>query len=153
MSDETPWAEELEELQIRLEFSRGMGGTEGIDRQHSLGKLTVRERIEALADPGTFREFGALRGEAAYDEAGGLAKVIPRAQVDGSCRIDGRKVVLMGGDFTVRGGSAGGVPRGPGGGLGAGGHALQGQRAHARRFFSARGGGGGARRAPSPQPP
>ena len=41
MSGETPWAEELEELQLRLEFSRAMGGAEGIDRQHSLGKLTV----------------------------------------------------------------------------------------------------------------
>lgn len=139
MSDETPWAEELGELQLRLEFSRAMGGTEGIDRQHSLGKLTVRERIEALADPGTFREFGALRGEAAYDEAGGLAKVIPRAQVDGSCRIDGRKVVLMGGDFTVRGGSAGGFHGGLGDELGAAEHALEWQLPYVRLLDSAGG--------------
>ena len=100
-----PWSSELEELERRVAFAEAMGGPEGVARQRSLGKLTVRERIDALLDPGSFREFGGLRGEATYDDAGELAHVRPRAQVDGMGRIGGRKVVVMGGDFTVRGGS------------------------------------------------
>jgi acetyl-CoA carboxylase carboxyltransferase component len=139
MSGETPWSEELEELQRRLEFARAMGGTEGIDRQHSLGKLTVRERIDALADPGTFREFGALRGEATYDDAGNVDKVLPRAQVDGSGRINGRSVVIMGGDFTVRGGSGGGFHGGLGEEMSAAEHALEWQLPYVRLLDSAGG--------------
>ena len=48
------WKPELEELAHRRELMQGMGGTEGIDRQHGRGKLTVRERLPLLADPGTF---------------------------------------------------------------------------------------------------
>jgi acetyl-CoA carboxylase carboxyltransferase component len=134
-----PWTQELEELQRRLEFSKAMGGKEGIDRQHSLGKMTVRERIDMLADPGTFREFGALRGEARYDEAGHAYHVLPRPQVEGSCRIDGRKVVLMGGDFTVRGGSAGGFHGGLGDELSASERALEWQLPYVRLLDSAGG--------------
>jgi acetyl-CoA carboxylase carboxyltransferase component len=46
------WKPEIEELERRLALARQMGGAEGIARQHERGKLTVRERIEALADPG-----------------------------------------------------------------------------------------------------
>ena len=83
-----------------------MGGPEGVARQHSQGKLTVRERIDLLADEGTFREFTSLVGRGVY-ENGELVDFTPKASVDGFCRIDGRKVVVTGGDFTVRGGSGG----------------------------------------------
>src|SRR4051812_24477727 len=110
------WKAEIEELAQRRELAEALGGPEGVARQHERGKLTVRERIARLADPGTFREFGGLRGQGRYDPAGErLLGLTPKAQVDGMCRIEGRKVVVTGGDFTVRGGSAAGIH----GGLGA----------------------------------
>jgi len=100
------WEPELEELQRRREFAARMGGEEGVARQHAQGKLTVRERIDKLADPGTFREFMGLVGSATYTD-GKLESFTPNAAVNGFCQVDGRKVVLNGGDFTVRGGSGG----------------------------------------------
>ena len=106
--------DELEELARRRRLAAEMGGPEGVARQHDNGKLTVRERIDKLADPGSFREFGTLAGSSVYDGER-LVSFTHRAQVDGICTVDGRKVVVTGGDFTVRGGSGGGGH----GGLGA----------------------------------
>ena len=106
-------ADALGQLSTRRELARRMGGAEGIARQRSRGKLTVRERIHLLADEGSFREFGTLGGKGVYD-GGELVEFTPKGHVDGMCLLDGRKVVLTAGDFTVRGGSAGG----PEGGLG-----------------------------------
>ena len=108
------WLPEIEELHRRLELARGLGGPERIARQHAQGKLTVRERIDRLADPGTFRPFMELAGHGVYAEDGSLADFRPKASVEGICKLDGRKVIVTGGDFTSRGGSGGGS----GGGLG-----------------------------------
>src|SRR5215207_5247992 len=108
------WLPEVEELHRRLELARGMGGPERIARQHDQGKLTVRERIDRLADPGSFRPFMELAGQGVYAADGTLTDFRPRASVEGACRLDGRKVIVSGGDFTSRGGSGGGS----GGGLG-----------------------------------
>ena len=108
-----PWEKELDELRRRHELAEQMGGPEGIARQHKRGKLTVRERIEKLVDPGSMREFMGLKGSAQY-EGGQLIGFTPRPSVEGVCKLDGRKVILTAGDFTVRGGSAGSA----GGGLG-----------------------------------
>ena len=108
------WSSELDELRRRQEFAEQMGGAEGIDRQHRNGKLTVRERLPLLADPGSFQQFNSLRGEARYDDAGGLVGVLPDGKVEGMCRVEGRKVVVTAGDFTVRGGSASGQTGGLG---------------------------------------
>src|ERR1700719_442382 len=83
-----------------------MGGAEKVERHHSQGKLTVRERIDALLDAGTFHEVGALTGRATYDDDGQLVDVMPANFVMGRGRIDGRPVVVGGDDFTVRGGAA-----------------------------------------------
>jgi len=83
-----------------------MGGADNIARQHAAGRLTVRERIERLLDPGSFHEIGALTGRAVYDDGGQLASFTPSNFVTGSGRIDGRPVVVGGDDFTVRGGAA-----------------------------------------------
>lgn len=107
------WEKEVGELKRRQELARRMGGPEGIERQHSQGKLTVRERIDLLADPGSFREFSSLVGRAEY-QGDQLVSFTPKPHVDGFCMIDGRKVVVTANDFTVRGGSSSG-----GGGLGA----------------------------------
>jgi acetyl-CoA carboxylase carboxyltransferase component len=108
------WKPEVEELQRRLELARQMGGPEGVARQHERGKLTIRERIDALADPGSFREFTALAGAARYEDSR-LVSFTPKGSVEGLCTLGGRKVIVTGGDFSVRGGSGGGSG---GGGLG-----------------------------------
>jgi len=106
-------ADALDELSTRQELARQMGGAEGIARQRSRGKLLVRERLALLADQGTFREFGMLGGKGRYED-GALAEFTPKGHVDGMCLLDGRKVVVTAGDFTVRGGSAGGAEGGIG---------------------------------------
>ena len=58
--DAMTWEPELDELAERRRLAGQMGGPEGVARQHGRGKLTVRERLPLLADPGTFREFGGL---------------------------------------------------------------------------------------------
>jgi len=99
------WQSEIEELKHRKHLAEQMGGSEGIARQRSRGKLTVRERIASLADPGSFQEIGGLAGNAKY-EGDKLANFTPSNMVIGVCTVNGRKVVLSGGDFTVRGGAA-----------------------------------------------
>lgn len=106
------WEEEVKHLRYRQELAQRMGGPEGIERQRKRGKLTVRERIDQLADSGTFDEFMGLIGSPVYEE-NELKDFTPKSSVEGMCKINGRKVVVSGGDFTVRGGSGGG-----GGGLG-----------------------------------
>jgi acetyl-CoA carboxylase carboxyltransferase component len=100
------WQREVDELRRRLELARQMGGAEGVARQHSRGKLTVRERIELLVDPGSFREFSGLAGRATY-ENDELVSFTPKPSVDGMGTLNGRKFVLTAGDSTVRGGSGG----------------------------------------------
>src|SRR5712671_682719 len=100
------WEPEVAELRRREELARRMGGPEKVQRQHDGGKLTVRERIEKLLDPGTFHEIGAIAGRASYDDDGGLTDLSPTNFVLGRGRIDGRAVVVGGDDFTVRGGAA-----------------------------------------------
>lgn len=102
------WKPEIEELERRRALVAQMGGEEGIARQRRRGKLTVRERMDGLADPGSFREFRSLVGFGNYDDAGELESFTPKPSVEGTCRLDGRKVVVSAGDFTVRGGSGGG---------------------------------------------
>ncbi len=100
------WEPELEELRRREALAREMGGPERVARQHESGRRTVRERIDALFDPGTFHETGALAGAASYDGDGGLADFVPANMVLGQGEIDGRPAVVEGDDFTVRGGAA-----------------------------------------------
>ena len=84
-----------------------MGGAERVARQHAAGKLTVRERIERLLDPGTFHETGALAGRGEYDERRRARPASCRPTcVVGQGRIDGRRAVVQADDFTVRGGAA-----------------------------------------------
>ena len=100
------WQREVDEINHRKHLARQMGGPEGIARQRQQGKLTVRERIDGLADAGSFHEFGALTGTGTYDGTA-LKSFIPKAVVEGSVRLDGRKAIVTAGDFTVRGGSGG----------------------------------------------
>jgi acetyl-CoA carboxylase carboxyltransferase component len=103
---ETGWQPELDELHLRENLARRMGGSDKVERQHAGGRLTIRERIERLVDPETFREIGAIAGRGRYDPRGRLADFTPANRISGRALLDGRPVVISGDDFTVRGGSA-----------------------------------------------
>ena len=83
-----------------------MGGADKVKRQHDQGRLTVRERIDKLIDPGSFHEVGAVSGVGEYDASGELTHLTPANCVFGRGKVEGRPVVVVGDDFTVRGGSA-----------------------------------------------
>jgi len=99
------WQKEIDELRRREELAKKMGGPEKVERHHNQGKLTVRERIEGLVDPGSFHEIGTATGVADYDEDGELQDFSPANFLLGRADIDGRRVVIAGDDFTVRGGA------------------------------------------------
>ena len=91
-------AEELEELRARLRLG---GGRKRIEREHARGKWTARERAAALLDPGeTFVEIGLLVAHDLYDGRAPAAGV-----VTGVGRIDGREVVVVANDATVKAGA------------------------------------------------
>ena len=100
------WQKEVDEIRRREALAKEMGGEERIRRQHDNGRLTVRERISTLVDEGSFHEIGALAGRAGYDENGSLQTFTPSNFVLGTAELGGRKVVIGGDDFTVRGGAA-----------------------------------------------
>ena len=100
------WQRELDELRERERMARAMGGPEKVSRQHQGGRLTVRERIDTLVDAGTFHEIGAIAGKGEYNLAGGLDGFTPSNCVMGRAMVDGRPVIVLGDDFTLRGGSA-----------------------------------------------
>lgn len=100
------WDADIEELRRRQALTREMGGEERVKKHRSLGKLTVRERVEHLLDPGTFHEVGSTTGQAIYDADGKMTGFTPVPFIFGRGKIDGRTVVVAGDDFTVRGGSA-----------------------------------------------
>lgn len=100
------WQAEIDELERRRALAHQMGGADKVARQHHFGKLTIRERIDAIADPGSFHEVGKLAGAGQYDASGNLTGFVPASFLFGTAHIDGRPVMLSGDDFTVRGGSA-----------------------------------------------
>src|SRR5688572_17801896 len=82
-----------------------MGGEERIARQHAEGKLTVRERIARLVDADSFHEIGKLTGKGRYED-GQLVELTPANFIFGTATVDGRRIVVAGDDFSVRGGSS-----------------------------------------------
>ncbi len=89
---------ELRELEQKL---RGGGGPEKIDRQHQQGKLTARERIDLLLDRGSFQqEIGLLVAHDQYDGGAPAAGVVTTIG-----RVEGREVVVVANDATVKAGS------------------------------------------------
>ena len=100
------WKKEIEQINIRKSLALRLGGKEKITRQHSAGRLTVRERISYLLDKSSFNEVGVLTGKSSYDDDGNLKSIIPANSVIGHGLINNRPVVIYGDDFTVRGGAA-----------------------------------------------
>jgi acetyl-CoA carboxylase carboxyltransferase component len=99
------WKPEVEGIEQRRQLAKRHGGEEAVERQHALGRLTIRERIDALLDDDSFREQGPIAGHSESDEAGRLQTFAPANYVLGMGRIDGRPCVVGGEDFTQRGGS------------------------------------------------
>jgi methylmalonyl-CoA decarboxylase subunit alpha len=96
----------VEELEAKRQVALQMGGEKRLEHQRSLGKLSVRERVDKLFDPGTFQEFGVL--------ARHLPNPLMRGKntpadgvVVGVGKIDGRTVGVAAYDFTVMAGSIG----------------------------------------------
>lgn len=56
------WKDEAEQIRKRRELAKGLGGPDGIARQHAKGRLTIRERIAGLVDGGSFEEQGEIAG-------------------------------------------------------------------------------------------
>jgi acetyl-CoA carboxylase carboxyltransferase component len=109
------WLPEIDEIQRRRELAEACGGADAVARHHAGGKLTVRERIDRVLDPGSFREVGKLAGRARYDPEGRLAAFEPAPYVMGIGRIDGRPVAIGGEDYTIRAGTGFGSDRRKGG--------------------------------------
>jgi methylmalonyl-CoA carboxyltransferase large subunit len=98
-----------EELRQRRSQAKLGGGAKRQEKQHAQGKLTARERIDALLDPGTFLETGMFaRHQSTYF---GLAAADYPADgvITGEGAVHGRPVHVASQDFTVAGGSAGEV--------------------------------------------
>jgi len=108
------WRAEVEEIERRRALARAMGGHEAVHKQHEQGRLTIRERIAALVDEGSFQEVGALSGTG-KDAPSGPRAITPAPYVMGLSKIAGRDVAIGGEDFTVRGGSSWGGDRRKGG--------------------------------------
>ena len=104
-----PRDDELHELRQRTELAQRMGGPEKLQRHRDNGRMPVRERIDALVDAGSFVEVGALAGSGRYDDSGKLIDFTPSNLVFGRARIEQRPAVVVGDDFTVRGGASDGA--------------------------------------------
>ncbi|MEO1082649.1 MAG: acyl-CoA carboxylase subunit beta, partial [Acidobacteriota bacterium] len=93
------------ELARRLEAAKAGGGEKRIAKQHAAGKLTARERIDLLLDPGSFVELDALVVHRCTDFAMEEQRIPGDGVVCGYGSVDGRLVYLFAQDFTVFGGS------------------------------------------------
>jgi len=83
------------------------GGIKHIERQHGRGKLTARERIDILVDPGSFSEMGSFVGTTGKRIDGRIPEAPCDGAVIGTARVNGRLLMVHASDFTVLGGSIG----------------------------------------------
>jgi acetyl-CoA carboxylase carboxyltransferase component len=96
----------IDDLAARREKALAMGGAAKVEKLHGAGKLTVRERIDLLVDPGSFRELGLLSHS---DLPDARDKTPADGKVCGFAAIDGRTIYVSGEDATVLAGSGGRV--------------------------------------------
>jgi len=95
----------IQRLQDLQEKALLGGGQTRIDDQHKKGKLTARERLDLLLDPGSFEEIGMFVQHRSSDFGLDKQKYLGDGVVTGRGRIGGRDVVVFSQDFTVFGGS------------------------------------------------
>jgi methylmalonyl-CoA carboxyltransferase large subunit len=105
----TPMQKKVEDLKKRSEKTMLGGGADRIEKQHKAGKMSARERVDALVDPGSFAENGLFAQHRAT-LFGMEGKEMPAdGVVTGAGSVAGRLVHLASQDFTVAGGAAGEV--------------------------------------------
>jgi len=99
----------IQELQEKKDLSRQGGGSEKIKKQHQIGRLTARERIDLLLDKGSYREIDAFVEHRTTDFGIDKTKIPGDSVVTGWGTINNRLVYVFSQDFTVFGGSLGEV--------------------------------------------
>lgn len=104
---DSKWQSSIENLQYRRDVTLEGGGQERIDKQHASGKLTARERMEALFDDDTFVEIDDMITSRATDFGMDKKKKPGDGVVTGYGKIHGRVAFASSQDFTVGGGSLG----------------------------------------------
>lgn len=103
--EETMNTDRTHHLQQLREKALQGGGPKRIEDQHAKGKLTARERIDLLLDPGSFEEIGMFVQHRSSDFGLDKQKYLGDGVVTGYGKINGRPVVVFSQDFTVFGGS------------------------------------------------
>ncbi|MCX8031350.1 MAG: hypothetical protein N3A59_07225 [Thermodesulfovibrionales bacterium] len=104
MREKPPKLKDLQERQARI---LAMGGAEQIRKQHESGKLTARERIDLLFDPGTFQELDMFVRHRCTDFDMGKVDIPADGVITGYGKVDGRLVFAFSQDFTSRAGTLG----------------------------------------------
>lgn len=99
----------IDALEERRRKALAMGGEESVERQHSQGKLTARERIDLLCDEGSFVEFGMLANHMDPQLTAAGKDAPADGVICGLGKVDGRPVAICAYDFTVMAGSMGNV--------------------------------------------
>src|SRR5512133_2479302 len=99
----------LDKLEGRREQARQGGGTARIEAQHKRGKLTARERIDVLLDPGSFEEYDMFVEHRSTDFGMEGQKIPGDGVVTGHGTVNGRLVYVFSQDFTVFGGALSGM--------------------------------------------
>ncbi len=108
--DSPPEKDPLRQKLKQMEDEARLGGGEGrIQKQHEAGKLTARERLDLLLDPGSFTELDKFVTHRARDFGMGEKKILGDGVITGYGTIDGRQVFVFAQDFTVFGGSLSGA--------------------------------------------
>ncbi|MGH9784867.1 MAG: acyl-CoA carboxylase subunit beta, partial [Terriglobia bacterium] len=97
----------LRELNARKEKLHAGGGPKAVEKQHSSGKLTARERLDAFFDPGTFLEYDLFAKHIGTDYGLDQAELPADGVVTGVGKVDGRNVFAYSEDFTVVAGTFG----------------------------------------------
>src|SRR5690242_8237135 len=105
--DTPSMAEKVAELEARRERLAAGGGAKLQERQRAQGKMTARERLDYLLDPGSFTEFDLFARHIGTDYGLDKAEVPADGVITGHGSVNGRPVVVYSEDFTVIAGTFG----------------------------------------------
>ncbi len=100
-------ADKLKDLKKRENKERAMGGAKKVEKQHKSGKLTARERIDLLFDPGSFRELDMFVRHRGTEFDMPNTFIAAEGVITGHGMVDGRTVFAYSQDFTALGGTLG----------------------------------------------